>query len=420
MSDNRDAIVIGGGVIGMTTAYYLSKQGWKVRLLEARRVGAGCSHGNCGFICPSHVLPLTIPGAPWRIIGKIFSQDSPLSIKLRFDPALWGWLVRFALRCREPNMMQVAEARHALLSSSMELYRQLLTDESLDVEWQDRGLLLVFRSSKEFNAYESTATLLQERFGVVGKPYEGKHLTDLEPSLREGCAGGWHYAGDSHLRPDKLMSALALLLRSCGVELVEGVTARQFNVDNGRAHAIETSAGRMTAQLIVLATGAESFIFARQLGCRIPIQPGKGYSITMPRPDHAPSIPLIFEDYHVAVTPWSSGLRIGSTMEFAGYDRTINQRRIALFKRAAAEYLVEPCDRPIQEEWYGWRPMTYDELPCIGSVPKASNVIVAAGHGMVGVASATSTGKLVAELASGIEPHIDPAPYAPDRFSQRR
>jgi D-amino-acid dehydrogenase len=190
----------------------------------------------------------------------------------------------------------------------------------------------------------------------------------------------------------------------------------RIHLDGDRVTAIETSRGSMTAHAIVLAAGAETPALAAQLGCRMPIQPGKGYSITLPRPRIAPTTPLIFEEYHVAVTPWLSGLRIGSTMEFVGYDKSINRRRIDLFQRAAAEYLVEPPTGPVEEEWYGWRPMTYDDLPCIGRAPRVENVVVAAGHGMIGMATAMSSGKLAAEILARAEPHIDPAPYSLERF----
>jgi D-amino-acid dehydrogenase len=417
MSDRQDAIVIGGGVIGLSTAYYLLKHGWQVRLLETRHIGAGSSHGNCGFICPSHILPLTLPGAPWKILRTMFKRDSPLAIKCRFDPTLWAWLVRFALQCRQKHVVHAAQARHALLSSTMTLYHELLADESLDIEWQNQGLLLVFRSLEEFTAHGRAAKLLHEDFSVVATPYAGDRLTQFEPTLKPGCAGGWHYPGDSHLRPDKLLAALAKLLASRGVELLEGVSAQQIKTSSGKAHSIGTSKGSMSAELIVLAAGAESPVLARQLGCSVPIQPGKGYSITMSRPERGvPAVPLIFEEYHVALTPWCSGVRIGSTMEFAGYDRKINDRRIALFKRAASEYLVDPCNEPIQEQWYGWRPMTFDELPCIGPLPGLPNVFIAAGHGMIGMATALATGKLVAQLASDAQPQIDPVPYSPNRF----
>jgi D-amino-acid dehydrogenase len=417
MAERPDVIVIGGGAIGCGAAYYLARQGCHVRLLEASQIGQACSHGNCGFICPSHALPLTAPGAVRRVMGSMFNRDSALYIKPRFDPALWSWLVRFALRCRQQPMMQVAAARHALLSSSMKLYRELIAEESLDVEWEDRGLLFVYKSPHEFAAYEKTAELLRREFGIEMVPYEGARLAALEPALRPELAGGWHCPTDAHLRPDRLMAALIPVLRARGVEILEGTTVEGIDVAAGQARGVETSRGKMQCDLIVLATGAESPKLARLLGFHLPVQPGKGYSITLPRPERAPQIPLILEESHVAVTPWLSGLRIGSTMEFTGYDRSINPRRIELFKRAAAEHLVEPAAGPILEEWYGWRPMTYDELPCIGRAPKVPNVIVAAGHGMIGISSMTATGKLVAELALNQVPHLDPAPYSPRRFA---
>jgi D-amino-acid dehydrogenase len=416
VSDQQTAIVIGGGVIGCATAYYLTEHGWRVRLVEAGRVGSGCSHGNCGFICPSHVLPLTMPGTVWPVMKRMFRRDSAIYLKPRWDPALWRWLARFARTCRQTPMLRAAAARHALLTSSMSLYRRLLADESLDIEWEDRGLLLVFKSPREFDEYRHRAEFIRSEFGIIAMPYDASQLAGCEPALRPGNAGAWHYAGDAHLRPDRLMHALAGRLQSRGVEILEQTSVMRFDLENGRARAVETASGTLEADAFVLATGARAPIFAIQLGCRIPIQPGKGYSITMRRPSIAPRTPIIFEEHHVAVTPWASGIRIGSTMEFVGYDSTINRRRIELFQQVAAENLVEPPKGPVEEEWCGWRPMTYDDLPCIGRVPKLPNVVIAAGHGMIGMATATASGKLAAELASGAKPHLDPAPYSLERF----
>jgi D-amino-acid dehydrogenase len=413
---DQTAIVIGGGIIGCTSAYYLSKLGWRVRIVEAGRIGNGCSHGNCGFICPSHVLPLAMPGALWPVLRHMFQRDSAVYIKPRWDPSLWAWLARFAAGCRRGPMLHRARARHAILASSIRLYRQLLADESLNVEWQDRGLLIVHKSPRTFERYEKIAVLIQREFGIVGTSFDGDQLRLFEPALRPGLAGAWHLPGDAHLRPDRLMSELAIALKARGVEVVEGVRAIDFNIKDGVARSLTTTDGSMEADQFVLAAGAETPNFRQQLGCRIPIQPGKGYSITMRRSGTPPSMPLIFAEHHVAVTPWNSGVRIGSTMEFAGYDVTMNRRRIDLFKRAAIEYLAEPPNGPIEEEWYGWRPMTYDDLPCIGRAPKLQNVIVCAGHGMIGMATATASGKLAAELASGITPHINPSPFALNRF----
>jgi D-amino-acid dehydrogenase len=347
---------------------------------------------------------------------RMFHRDSAIYLKPRWDPALWVWLARFARTCRRACMLRAATARYALLTSSMALYRQLMAEESLDIEWSDRGLLLVFKSPHEFAAHEQAAEYLRSEHGIVAIPYDARQLADLEPALRPGPAGAWHYPGDAHLRPDRLMGALARVLRSRGVEILEETSVTRFHLENGLARAVETSVGSLEADAFVLAAGARTPVFAAQLGCRIPIQPGKGYSITLPRPNGAPRIPIIFEEHHVAITPWASGIRVGSTMEFAGYDTTINRRRIDLFKQVAAENLVDPPTGPVEEEWYGWRPMTFDDVPCIGPAPRVQNVVVAAGHGMIGMATAMASGKLAAELASGSEPHLDPAPYALTRF----
>jgi D-amino-acid dehydrogenase len=168
--------------------------------------------------------------------------------------------------------------------------------------------------------------------------------------------------------------------------------------------------------MFVVATGAWTPLLNRQLGCRLPIQPGKGYSITMPRPSICPGMPLIFPETRVAVTPFQSGYRLGSTMEFAGYDASLRRERLQLLRDGVKDYLREPYCEPVLEEWYGWRPMTYDSLPIIDYSPAYPNVIIAAGHNMLGLSMAPATGKLVAEMASGGVPHIDPGPYRAARF----
>ena len=154
----------------------------------------------------------------------------------------------------------------------------------------------------------------------------------------------------------------------------------------------------------------------QHLGCRVPIQPGKGYSITMPRPAICPTYPLIFEEHRVAITPMATGYRIGSTMEFAGYDTSLSRKRLELLREGASHYLQEPTSEPVQEEWYGWRPMTTDSKPIIGPSPRIQNLWIAAGHNMLGLSMAPATGKLIAEMLGGSTPHIDPAPYSARRF----
>jgi len=412
----RPVIVIGGGVIGAACAYFLMRVGRTVTLIERGAFGRGSSHGNCGLVCPSHVLPLAEPGMVSKGIKSLFEHNSPFAIKPRFDPALWSWLLKFAGRCNKRDMIAAGRGIQPLLQSSLPLYRELIERESLDCEFEAHGLLFAYRSKQAMDAYAATDRLMSESFQRPARRYDGDAVSELEPALRAGLAGGWYYHDDAQLRPDKLMRAWRGVLEAGGVAIRENCTFRGFRSRNGRVIAADTAEGELAADLFVVAAGAWTPLLNEHLGCRIPIQPGKGYSLTMPRPARCPKIPLIFPETRVAVTPFQSGYRLGSTMEFAGYDESIRPERLQLLKDGATGYLHEPYCEPMQEEWYGWRPMTYDSLPIIDRSPKYRNVIIAAGHNMLGLSMAPATGKLVAELAEGTSPHIDPAPYRAGRF----
>jgi D-amino-acid dehydrogenase len=413
----KRVVVVGGGVIGATCAYYLSRSGWQVTVVDQGSFGRGCSHGNCGYVCPSHVLPLAAPGAVGMALRSLLSPHSAFRIKPRLDFSLWNWLFQFARRCNTRDMFQSGHAIQALLASSRRLYDEFLQAESIDCEWETRGLLFVFQSQKGMDHYAETDRMLGATFNLPATRYDGDALTTLEPALKPGHSGGFFYRTDAHLRPDRLMAAWRRVLEGRGVSVRENCAMTGFIREGGRARAVVTPQGDLPAEAFVVATGAWTPLLRKHLGCRIPIQPGKGYSITMPRPARCPSIPMIFEEHRVAVTPMRSGYRIGSTMEFAGYDATLNRKRLDLLKQGASHYLHEPCCEPVEEEWFGWRPMTYDSKPIIGPSPALPNVLIAAGHNMLGLSMAPATGKLVAELLNEPStPHVDPAPYAATRF----
>jgi D-amino-acid dehydrogenase len=416
MSDSGQTVVLGGGIIGAMCAWFLSKSGHSVTIVDEGRFGAGCSHGNCGYVSPSHVLPLTAPGALARSLKMMFRRDSPFTIKPRFSPSLWKWLWNFARRCNEHDMLTAAQARYGLLSSSMELYLDLIESENIDCEWEKRGLLFVFLSEQEFEEFEHAEKLVHDQFGLRAKPYDGQTLTDLEPALKSGLGGGWHYEDDCHLRPDKMMSGLRRLLESRGVSIIENLKVNGIRREGGKAVAMDSAGESIAGNTFVVATGALTPFLNSALGCKIPIQPGKGYSITMPRPERCPSIPMLLEHHRVGITPMQSAYRIGSTMEFAGYDKTLNRKRLDLLRRSAEVYLHEPYCEPVEEEWFGWRPMTWDGKPFIDRSPIMNNVWVAAGHNMLGLSMAPATGKLVAELVGGEAPHIDPKPFSLGRL----
>jgi D-amino-acid dehydrogenase len=412
----QSVVIVGGGVIGAACAYYLSRRGLAVTIVDQGAFGSGCSHANCGYVCPSHVLPMAGPGAVWMGLKALVARNSPLKIHPRLDPALWSWLWRFSRCCNAKQMLLAGKAIQALLVSSRQLYDELIAEERIDCEWEAKGLLFVFQTAAAFEHYSATDDLMGREFGIRAKRLAGEELAAFEPALTPRLPGAWLYETDAHLRPDRLMAELKRMLLARGVTICENCSAKSVVRENGRARAVRTAEGEIEADALVIAAGALTPVWSRELGCRLPIQPGKGYSITMPRPARCPAVPMIFEEHRVAVTPFQSGYRLGSTMEFAGYDTTLRRERIELLKSAARLYLHEPLAEPVQEEWFGWRPMTPDSLPIIGPSPALSNVWIAAGHNMLGLSMAPATGRLVAELIAGEQPHIDPRAYSPTRF----
>lgn len=413
---SRRAAIIGGGVIGAASAYYLQRDGWDVTILERKSFGSGASHGNCGYVCPSHVLPLAEPGAVKSTLKALFARNSPFSIKLRFDLGLWLWLWNFYRKCNRTDMLAGGHALQGLLISSMTLFEELVANEPVDCDWEKKGLLYVYRDKARLDAYDKTNKLLAETYNEPAVKFSPDELAKFEPAVKEGMAGAWYYEHDAHLRSDRLMASWQRLLIDRGARIVENCEVLEVVRRGKSAVSLRTTQDEVEADLFVVATGAWTPFLAKFLGCRIPIQPGKGYSMTMPRPAICPAVPLIFPECRVAVTPFPSGYRLGSIMEFAGYDASLKPKRLQLLKDGAREYLREPYTEPIEEEWYGWRPMTYDSLPIIDRSPIMENVLIAAGHNMIGLSMSTGTGKLVAELAASRPPHLDLKPFAVTRF----
>jgi D-amino-acid dehydrogenase len=245
----------------------------------------------------------------------------------------------------------------------------------------------------------------------------GAELEAAEPCLLPGVAGGLEFPHDAHLRPERFAAELARSVRELGGTIEEGVAVDGFETAGDRITAVHTDRGERRGRDVLSALGPWSPRWLRLLGLRVPIQPGKGYSITTARPALAPTVPIVLKERSVCVTAWADGFRLGSTMEFAGYDASLNRRRLGAIERAATEYLREPLGPGPREEWYGWRPMVWDDLPLLGRAPRLANLWIAAGHGMLGVSMAAVTGHLLADLIVGRAPIVKPTPYAPGRFA---
>ncbi|WP_146402282.1 FAD-dependent oxidoreductase [Planctomycetes bacterium CA13] len=412
----ESAIVVGAGVIGIASAHYLSNAGMQVTVIDRYRIGAGCSLGNCGYISPSHVLPLTEPEAIGVALKSLLNPNAPFRVKPRLSLHQWKWFWEFTRRCNRRQMLAAGKHLKAILDSSMSEYRSIVAEQKLSCQWKETGLLYVLQSTAGMRAFSHTERFLAEHFGVSSEQIRGGELTDFDTALKPGLAGAYYFPGDASVRPDLLCSSWSNQLKSRGVKFIENCELQNVSKTSGKITGVQTSHGPMTADHYVLATGAKSVLLSKELGCRIPIEPGKGYSVTMARPNRCPQHPMLFPEHKVGVSPFDDGYRLGSMMEFVGFDESIPERRIEQLRRSAKPYLVEPYTPGKQEPWFGWRPMTWDSLPIIGQVPRLSNAFLATGHNMLGLSLATATGKLITEIIQGHPTHIDATAFSPSRF----
>jgi len=410
-----DVVIVGAGVIGLASAWYLLAAGRSVQVLELGAVGAGSSHGNCGTITPSHAPPLAAPGVIAQALRGMLRADSPLYIRPRLDPALTAWLWRFARRCNRRDWRASAQARAALLNASRQLLAGLVREQVLDCEFVESGLVYAFREEATARRLCAEADALAA-LGIAAETWSADRLLAEEPALRQGVVGGMYFPGDACLRPDRYVAELARIVRAAGGIIDSGCEVVGIAPDASGASLRLADGRRLRGGHVLVTTGAWTPRLLAPLGLRIPIQPGKGYSITYSRPPQAPRRPLVLKEASVCVTAWDSGFRLGSTMEFSGYDTRLNRIRLDALVRGARTYLEVPEGPARLEEWYGWRPMTWDDLPLIGPAPGHRRLHLACGHGMLGVSMSTATGQLAADLICGTGPCVDPQPYDPGRF----
>ena len=414
-AERTDVTVIGAGVIGLASAWYLLQSGRTVRVLDATAVGAGSSHGNCGTLTPSHAPPLAAPGVASRALAGMLRSDSPLLIRPRLDFALWRWLLRFAGRCNPADWERSARGRGALLNLSSRLIADLVTTQNLDCEYRDSGLTYACRDRRNLDALYRQSDFLRS-IGIEVEHWDRERMLAEESALLPVIAGGLHFPGDSSLRPDRYVAELARIVREAGGTILEGHKVHRIQSTSAAVTLTLQRGEQLTSEQALVASGAWAPGLLAPLGLDAPIQPGKGYSITYTAQPMPLTRPLVLKEPSVCVSAWESGYRLGSTMEFAGYDTRLCRERLDALVRGAKAFLRSPEGPARVEEWYGWRPMTWDDLPLIGPLASHPRIHVAAGHGMLGVSMSAATGLLVSQLMNGEQPAIDPSPYRPQRF----
>ncbi|WP_420448405.1 NAD(P)/FAD-dependent oxidoreductase [Candidatus Palauibacter sp.] len=418
--------VVGGGVIGLCVAHYLERGGAEVVLVERDRVGGGCSEGNGGWVCPSISRPLPAPGLTLTSLRWMLRSDSPLYIKPSAMPRLMGWLWAFRRHCNAESYRAGVAALAALNAATARLYRGL-AEEGMEFERAESGTILAYDDEGERRqSAELLARLGEERVGPVDM-LDRDALREAEPDLG-GELIGLRMRGDTHVRPESLCAALTASLQARGVVIRTGMRVVGFTRAGRQCRAMvarNPGAGgtdgerveEVSADVFVLAAGAETAALAATLGPKLPVQAGKGYSITVRNARVRLSQPLHVTPARIGFTPFRGAVRTIGTMEFSGINRRLDRRRIAILERAARRYLPGALDGTERVDWVGMRPVTPDGLPAIGWLPGLRNVCVATGHQMLGVTLAPSTGHAVAQLVLEGRSDIDLAPFDPARFA---
>lgn len=415
----KRVLVIGGGVVGLSTAYYCSRRGYDVTVLERNAVeNEGCSYGNAGLIIPSHVVPLASPGMVKLGLKYMFDPAGPFYIKPRFNLQLLAWTWQFWRSATPEHVRRAAPLIRDLNLASRDCYDELSVAAGDDFDLRKRGVINLCRTEHGLEHEAKTAELARE-MGLVAEVVDANRAGELYGDLKMNIVGGVFYPQDYFLSPNRFMPCLRRLVEENGVKIEWNTEVTDWRTEGSRIACALTSHGERDADEYVISSGSWSPKVAGGLKIHIPIEAGKGYSLTMQNPPRLPRIAAILSEARVAITPMGSALRVGGTMEIAGLDESITQRRVDRIIDAACLHFPDFSRDHFKgiAPWRGLRPVTPDGMPYVGRVQRYANLSIAAGHAMMGFSLGPITGKLIAETISGEAPSIHMDMLSPDRFS---
>ena len=409
--------IIGGGIIGLSSAYYLHKAGHQVTLFEQGSIADGCSFGNAGMIVPSHIIPLAQPGMIAKGMRWMLNSTSPFYVKprLSMDLMRWGWL--FYRHSTPEHVERAIPLLRDLSLLSKTLYQDLATSGDLDFGWQERGLFMLYKTAMAEREMAEEAEVANKA-GVEARVLNGQQVQDFEPHTRVAVRGAVYYPGDAHLNPGQLIHSLVNYLRHEGVTILEKHPVTGFCTTGSRVTTIHAR-GSYQVDEVVVAGGAWSPVMAQQLGLKLSLQGGKGYSFVLQNMTNNIRIPAIMLEARATATPIGTDLRFAGTLEVAGTDMTVNMNRVRGIVDAINQYYPDvPVTMPVVDRvWRGLRPCSPDGLPYIGRTQQYENVILATGHGMMGLSLGPATGKLVSDVIDEVPIGLDMQAFGPDRFN---
>lgn len=421
MKQHTDVLIIGGGAVGLCCAHYLNLARRQVTLVEKGEVGSGSSWANAGLVIPGQCLPLAAPGVIAKGLRWMFDPESPFRIKPKLDPALLEWLWKFSRYCTKDHLRRAVPVFRDLQRLSMTLFEELAGAEDIDPGLCCNGIVDAYLDGREFQSGIREARLLRS-YGLANRVLDREAFRGLFPDLKTRIVGGIYYFKDAHLVPERFVRGLARHVERNGAVIQRHTEVIGIRRAGRRIVSVQTTRGEVSVEEVVLAGGAWSPGIARDLGLKLLVQPAKGYSVSYGRPPGFPDIPLILVEAKVAVTPMDGVLRLAGTLELAGWDDTIDRRRVKAILKSVPAYLpeVDPNRLDLVEIWRGLRPCTPDGLPYIGRPAGLDNFVVAAGHAMKGISLAPVTGKLVTQVIGGEAPAVDLSALGIERFEERQ
>jgi D-amino-acid dehydrogenase len=417
MVQKTETLIIGGGAIGVCCAFYLNALGKKVLLVEKNDICSGSSYGNAGLIVPSYSIPLAAPGVIGQGLKWMSKPHSPFYIKPRLDWNLLAWLWKFRGACNMHHVRQSIPILRDLHAASFNLFEDLAKIEGVDFALEKKGLLELFITRKGYDKGIKNIELLKE-YGVENRILPQKELPEFLEGIRTPAVGGAFRPHDVHLIPDRFVRQLARHLEKIGVRFLTSCEVLDFETSGRQVSGIKTTRGDILAEEIIVAGGAWSAELARKLQLNLSMQPAKGYSITFKRPAQCPALPVAMAESKVVLTPMEDTLRFAGTLELAGFDQSIDLGRVQAILKAVRAYFpdLDPDTLELLEIWQGLRPCSPDGLPYLGRTPRYDNVILATGHGMLGISLAPITGKIVSQLCANDTPAINMAALGVERF----
>lgn len=413
------ALIAGGGIIGLSSAYYLKQSGWDVTVLDKTDLTDSCSYGNLGLIVPSHLVPLAAPGMVSQGIKWMFNSRSPFYVKPSLSPGLITWGIKFIRSATTQNVERAAVPLRDINLLSKLLYEELQARPDFDFALEKKGVLVYYKTEK--SAIEEIHLAAKARsLGLDAVALNKKEVQALEPGTELDVLGAVHYRCDAHLYPDKLIPQLINHLKASRVKFEINSPVEKIIAEIGKVKKVITANGRYEGDLVIIAAGSRLSQLTKMAGITVPLMPGKGYSFTLNQPQKKLNIPAILCEARVAITPMDGHMRYGGTMEIAPVNNKINLNRVEGIVKSVPKYFpgiqLEMPDK--QNIWFGFRPCSPDGLPYIGYSKKLSNLIIAGGHAMCGLSLGPATGKLVAELANGLRTTVNIEAFNPDRFSR--